>query len=170
MRNIILIGMPGSGKTTVMNLSKEIYGMQVWDTDTYIENLHGKISDIFAKFGEEHFRALETEAVREICKRDNCLISTGGGCVTREENVQLFKDSGKIVYLKANKETLINRLKGDTSRPLLAGNMEERLTELFNKRASVYESVADIIVDVDGLTPREVLENIFIKINESGRE
>ena len=56
MRNVILIGMPGCGKTTVINLYKENYGKQVWDTDAYIENKHGKISDIFEKFGEEYFR------------------------------------------------------------------------------------------------------------------
>ena len=165
MRNVILIGMPGCGKTTVTNLCKQIYGKQVWDTDEYIENIHGKISDIFAKFGEEHFRKLETEAVREICKRDDCFISTGGGCVMREENVRLFKDSGIIVYLRAKKETLLKRLERDNSRPLLAGNKEDRLSALFAKRAPIYENVADIIVDTDGLTPNEVLEKIFDKLN-----
>ena len=168
MRNIIFIGMPGCGKTTLINLCRR-YGREVWDTDAYIENLHGSISDIFAKHGEEYFRRLETDAVREICKKDDCFISTGGGCVMREENVNIFKESGKIVYLKASIRTLLNRLEGDTSRPLLAGNKEERLTELFNKRASVYESVADIVVETDGLTPDEVLENIFAKLN-IGRE
>lgn len=168
MRNIIFIGMPGCGKTTLINLCKQ-YSKEVWDTDAYIENLHGSISDIFAKYGEEHFRSLETDAVREICKKDDCFISTGGGCIMREENVKIFKESGKIVYLKTSIRTLLNRLQGDTSRPLLAGNKEERLTELFNKRASVYESVADIVVETDGLTPDEVLESIFAKLN-SGRE
>ena len=165
MRHIIFIGMPGCGKTTVINLCEEKYGKEVWDTDAYVENLHGRISDIFAKYGEEHFRKLEAEAVREICKKDDCFISTGGGCVMREENVRVFKNSGKIIYLRAKKETLLERLEGDTSRPLLAGNMSERLTELYNKRTPVYERVADIIIDTDGLTPNEVLENIFAKLN-----
>ena len=165
MRNVIFIGMPGCGKTTVINLCKEKYGKSVWDTDEYIVNLHGNISDIFSRHGEEYFRGLETDAVREICKKDDCFISTGGGCVMRKENVKLFKDSGKIIYLKASKQTLLKRLEGDTSRPLLAGNMEERLTELYNKRAAVYERVADIVVDTDGLTPEEVLENIFAKLS-----
>ena len=169
MKNIILIGMPGSGKTTIANLCREKCGKQVWDTDEYIEKHHGGITEIFEKYGEEHFRILETEAVREICKNDGAFISTGGGCVMREENVRIFKDSGKIVYLKAGKETLLKRLEGDSSRPLLAGNKGERLTALFEKRAPVYERVADIIVDTDGLTPEEVLANIFSKLNESGR-
>ena len=165
MRNVIFIGMPGCGKTTIINLCKQIYGKQVCDTDEYIESFYGKISDIFAKFGEEYFRKLETDAVREICKKDNCFISTGGGCVMREENVQLFKDSGKIIYLRAKTETLLKRLEGDNSRPLLVGNREERLLELFNKRSPIYESVADIVIDTDGLTPNEVVEKIFSKLN-----
>ena len=165
MNNIILVGMPGSGKTTVANAYKEKYGKQVFDTDSYIESIHGKISDIFEKFGEEYFRKLETDAVRKLCKNDNALISTGGGCVMREENVRIFKSSGKIVYLKAKQDTILKRLEGDTSRPLLAGNKAERLTQLFEKRAPVYESVADIIVDTDGLTPQEIIEEIFAKLN-----
>ena len=169
MKNVIFIGMPGCGKTTVISLYKQM-GKEVWDTDEYIESLHGKISDIFMKFGEEHFRKLETEAVREICKKENCFISTGGGCVMCEENVRLFKDSGKIVYLKAGIDTLLKRLEGDNSRPLLVGNKEERLTELFNRRAPVYERIADIVIDTDGLTPKEVLENISDKLKQEERE
>ena len=163
MSNIIFIGMPGCGKTTVINLCKE-RGKEVWDTDEYIEKRHGSISDIFDKYGEEYFRRIETDAVREICKRDNCFISTGGGAAVREENVRIFKESGKIIYLRAKLETLLKRLEGDTSRPLLSGNLEERLAELFDKRAAIYESVSDVIVDIDGLTPQEVLKNIFANL------
>ncbi|MDE7439529.1 MAG: shikimate kinase [Clostridia bacterium] len=157
MNNIILIGMPGSGKTTVTDLCTK----KVWDTDAYIENLYGNISDIFANFGEEHFRKLETEAIRQICKEDDCFIATGGGAVLREENVRLFKQSGKIVYLRTNLDTLLKRLDGDTTRPLLIGNTKERLTKLYNERTPIYESVADIIIDTDGLTPLKVLEKIY---------
>ena len=168
MRNVILIGMPGCGKTTVINLCKQKYGKEVWDTDAYIEKQYGNISDIFKKYGGEHFRKLETDAVRAICQKNDCFISTGGGCVMREENVRILKESGKIIYLRAKIETLLKRLEGDSSRPLLAGNKSEQLTELFNIRAHVYERVADVVIDTDGLTPNEVLENIFAKLN-SGR-
>ena len=157
----VLIGMPASGKTTVCKLYEEIYGEQVYDTDAVIENLHGNIGKIFAEYGEEYFRQLETEVIRKILDRgDAGLISTGGGTVLREENARLLKEYGKIVYLKADLETLLKRLDGDTSRPLLSGNVRERLTELFSERTPIYERVADIIIDTDGLTPREILEKI----------
>lgn len=159
MNNIILIGMPASGKTTVASL----YGKNVWDTDAYIENRYGKISDIFAKHDEEYFRNLETEAIRQICKNSGAFISTGGGAVLREENVRLFRQSGKIVYLRAKVETLLKRLEGDTLRPLLIGDRKEKLTKLYTERSPIYESVSDIIIDTDGLTPEEVLEEIINK-------
>ena len=79
----------------------------------------------------------------------------------REENVRIFKKSGKIVYLRTMLETLLKRLDGDTSRPLLLGDRKERLTKLYNERSHIYESVADVIIDTDCLTPEEILEKIF---------
>lgn len=165
--NTVLIGMPGSGKSTIADLYAERYGEQIYDTDACIEYRHGNIKEIFAEFGEEYFRELETEVIREICSYgDDAFISTGGGAVLREENVRLFKSSGKIVYLRAKPETLLKRLVGDTSRPLLQGDTAGRLTELYNRRREIYESVADIIIDTDGLTPDEVLQKIFGRIGE----
>lgn len=161
MNNIIVIGMPACGKTTVANLYKKLYSKQIFDTDAFLESRYGNISDIFAEFGEEHFRKLETEAIREICKYAGIFISTGGGAVLREENVHLFKNSGKIVYLRTSLETLLKRLEGDASRPLLMGDRKERLTKLFNERTPIYEKAADIIIDTDGLKPEEVLEKIL---------
>ncbi len=165
---IFLIGMPGSGKSTVMQCYKEKYGKKVYDTDAIVESRHGKISELFAKFGEEYFRGLETETIKEVCGiGEDAFISTGGGAVLREENVRLFKSAGKIVYLRASIQTLLIRLEGDTSRPLLQGNKKERLTELFSRRRALYESVADIIIDTDGLTPDGVLEQIFVLSEET---
>lgn len=160
--SVVLIGMPGCGKSTVIDLYKQIYGEEVWDIDGVIVKNHGNISQIFADYGEEYFRNLETEAVRYVCSvACDAFIATGGGCVLREENVRLLKERGTIVYLKTRLDTLLARLEGDTTRPLLQGDARARLEKLFAERTPVYERSADVIIDTDGLTPREILEEII---------
>lgn len=154
--NIILAGMPASGKTTVSRALAKILGAKLVDTDAEIVKKHGAISAIFARHGEETFRNFETEVVKKVCKSSGAIISTGGGCLLREENVKLFKQSGKIVYLRTKIQTLLKRVDGDTSRPLLSGNAEEKMKKLFKDRAPVYENAADITVDTDGRTPEEI--------------
>lgn len=158
-----LVGMPGCGKSTIIKLYEEVYGKTVCDTDFLIEYRHGNINKIFEDFGEQYFRELETEIIKELCaSEENALVATGGGAVLREENVRLFKSSGKVIYLRAELQTLLKRLEGDLSRPLLKGDTRARLTKLFEERTPLYESVADIIIDVDGLTPTEILDKILI--------
>lgn len=162
MNNIILAGMPLCGKTTVSKELGELLHAPVLDTDEEIVKEHGNISEIFKSYGEEYFRNLESLAVKKVCKLKNTVISTGGGCLLRRENVAEFKKSGKIVYLRAELKTLTERAKGDKTRPLLFGNTEEKLKNLFYERAPVYENAADVAVDCDELTPGE----IAIKITE----
>ena len=157
--NIVLAGMPGSGKTTVAKLLEK-RGKQIYDTDEQIVKEHGSISDIFKNSGEQYFRQLETAAVKKLCMRDFIVIATGGGCLLKKENVKLLKGSGKIIYLRTQPQTLIKRLQGDTTRPLLADGLEERINKLYGERADVYESAADIIIDTDGLTPDEITQRI----------
>lgn len=151
--NLILCGMMGAGKTTVGVKIAERTGRNWYDTDQMIVDRHGKISDIFEYYGEEYFRRLETQIVRELANKDNLVISTGGGLVLRPENGELLKKNGKIVFLRAALETLVKRLKFYDDRPLLqvnSGILAEKLAELLRERAPVYEHVADYILDVDG--------------------
>ncbi len=158
---LTLCGMMGVGKTTIGIKLAEITAYKWLDTDAVIEEKHGKISDIFARFGEEYFRALETETVRALTEKECLIVSVGGGLVLREENVNLLKGVGKIVHLRAQKETLVQRLAFDTSRPLLQGeDLEKRIETLLQTREKIYEGVADITVDVDNKTPEQIAEEI----------
>ncbi|MBR2442373.1 MAG: shikimate kinase [Clostridia bacterium] len=159
--NIVLCGMMGSGKSTVGQALSRLTGKPFVDTDTRIEEKYGLISDIFAKHGEEYFRGLETQTVKELCQCDGLIIATGGGLVLRQENTNLLKEKGCIVYLRAEFSTLEKRLAGDTKRPLLRSG---RLEELLKERAPVYERAADFTVCVDQKTPEEIAKGIIEKI------
>ena len=158
--NIVLIGMPASGKTTVAEILGKNLGAQVVDTDALIVKRHGEINKIFEKFGEEHFRNLESEAVKEVANNTNAVISTGGGCPLRRENVLALKKNGKIVFLRTSITELIKRTEGDGTRPLLKGEREERLKSLLTVRTPIYEDASDLTIDTDGRTPEEIAKKI----------
>lgn len=156
--NIVLCGMMGSGKTTIGIKIAEITGRRWYDTDGVIADKYGKISDIFEYYGEAHFRKLETEIIRDLAQKDNLILSTGGGLVLKPENNMMLKKNGKIVFLRASLDTLAKRLKVDGTRPLLQTSTEsirDRLAKLMRERSPIYESVADMVVDVDEKTPEE---------------
>ena len=162
--NIVLCGMMGAGKTTIGVKIAELTGRKWYDTDGVITDRYGKISDIFEFYGEAHFRKIETEVVKELAALDNLVISTGGGLVLKSENNALLKKDGKIVFLRASVDTLVARLNGDNSRPLLQAseqNVRARLEKLLRERAPIYEHVADFTVDVDGKTPKQIAEEII---------
>ena len=160
--NIVLSGMMGVGKSSVGIRIAELTGRRWFDTDIMISDRHGRISDIFEYYGEAHFRALETEIVRELSDMDGLVISTGGGLVLKAENNELLKRKGKIIFMRADFETLLVRVRADETRPLLKdnGKIAEKLRELLFERTPVYEAVADYIVDTDGKSVDEVAREI----------
>lgn len=160
--NLILCGMMGCGKTTIGRNLAEKTNKKRYDTDEIIVEKYGNIADIFTQKGETYFRQIETEIVRDLVKKDGLIISVGGGLVLKDENVALLKNGGKIVYLRAEKQTLFNRLQKDTQRPLLqsAEGLSTRLDELLKTRSPIYERVADCIIVVDGKTPDEITTEI----------
>jgi shikimate dehydrogenase len=167
-RNVILEGFMGSGKTTVSEILSEKLSLDILDTDEAIETTEGRsISDIFAEDGEEAFRDMETELLKTITDdhwRD-MVISLGGGLPVREENRRLLKEAGKVIYLKVSPETVLKRLEGDDTRPLLrTDNPLERIKELQEKRSEVYDEAADIVIDTDGKSPEEVALEILDKL------
>lgn len=162
--NIVLAGMPGSGKTTISRLLAEALNMRLIDTDEEIVKKYGAITDIFDKFGEECFRNLESQVVNEVCGESGAVISTGGGTLLRPENRAAFKNNGKIVYLKTGVENLVARVGGGEGRPLIAGDAQNKIRELYIKRAPVYETAADITVETDGVCPEDIAALIAERI------
>lgn len=163
MSSIVLIGFMGAGKTTV---GKELVkkGFELIDTDAYIEACEKmSISDIFAQKGEDYFRQAETKALKTLLVQDKqFVISCGGGMPLREENRKLLKKLGMVVYLRIQPETVLARLKGDTTRPLLKGDDSgECVRTLMKQREAHYLSGADFVLDVDQKTSGELAEEIF---------
>ena len=159
--NVILVGYMGSGKTSVGKALNYECGMSFIDMDEYIVNEQGRsINDIFATDGENTFRDIETETIRKLGKVYNTVISTGGGAVLRKENRELLKKIGRVFYLKALPETVFQRVKDDTTRPLLKSESEEelmnRIVTMLDKRSAYYETAADVIIDTDGCGVNEI--------------
>lgn len=168
-RNMIfLIGFMGAGKSTVASrLQRELH-MELCEMDQMIAQQQGmSINDIFERFGEEHFRSLETQLVRDLRQHAPAVVSCGGGAVLREENVAYMKECGRIVLLTAEPETIYERVRYSKNRPILNGNMNvDFIRGLMEKRRSRYEEVADITVATDGREIGDICQEIISRIGE----
>lgn len=161
-KNLILCGFMGCGKTTVGENLRKKSGMNLIDTDTYIEKTQGMtISEIFEKYGEDYFRDLEHKACKELSEKKGVIISTGGGALTFQRNVDVLKSTGTVVLIDVPLEVLKERLKHDTTRPLLQRpDKDEAMKALYEKRMPMYKSAADIIIDGNN-SPLQVALNIL---------
>lgn len=148
MNNIILCGFMGSGKTTIgMELAK-IMGRKFVDTDELIEKEQGiAIKAIFAAHGEDYFRELEYECCKNVSDMKNCIVSTGGGALTFQRNVDALRTGGKIVFLDASFEVICERIGNSKTRPLFQDREKARV--LYDERKSKYLAAADYVVDGD---------------------
>jgi len=165
MKNIVLTGFMGAGKSSVGRKLAKKLGMNVVDTDDVVERNAGmKISQIFEKYGEAHFRELEKKAVEEVSELQNHVIITGGGVVLKQENMKNLRRNGIIVYLHARPEVLYERVKKETHRPLLqVKDPLKRIKELLGFRAPFYAN-NDFTVDTSGLTVEQVVEEIVRRV------
>ena len=161
-QNIVLVGFMGTGKTTIGQLLSEQTGMPLLDMDHLIEERAGKpITAIFAEDGEPHFRALERELVQELSAQNSHVVSTGGGIVLNADNMADYEKTGLVVCLLAAPETILDRVRHDTTRPLLAGDKEAKIVALLETRRPLYEAIAHKI-DTNGLQPAAIAAQIIV--------
>lgn len=161
--NIILIGFMGSGKSSVGKLLAKHLNYHFHDTDEMIEAREGiTIRKIFSRYGEDFFRDLETTLLLSLkYALEKTVLSTGGGMPIAEMNAKILHTMGQVVYLRTSKSTILNRLSADTTRPLLKGeSMKDSVEKLLSERTSIYESVADIIIDTDDKSIEEIVKEI----------
>ena len=157
MKNIIICGFMGSGKTVVGKELAKIMGCRFVDTDELIEKEQGiAVKAIFAARGEDYFRELEKEACKKIGETKNCVVSTGGGTLIFKENVDAVKKSGKVVFLDASFDTICARIGESTSRPLFQDR--EKAFELYNERREKYLEAADYVVDGNNSARKTALD------------
>ena len=161
-KNIVLVGLSGSGKTTLGNILSDLSGYSLIDTDAIIVKLQNRsINNIFATNGEEYFRQLETLVSKEVSQYASQIISTGGGIVLKEENLKNLKQNGLVFYLKTSINSLIKRLEGDTTRPLLqTDDVKKKLENMLEAREKLYEK-ADFTIETDNLSPEETAKEIL---------
>lgn len=147
--NIVLIGMPGCGKSTIGKMLAERLNREFVDCDEYVEEKSGMtIPEIFEKYGESEFRRREIEAAAELGQRKDLVISTGGGCVERRENIDSFKENGVIVFIDRSIENIFSDI--DVSgRPLLA-DKKDRLNELYTRRLPLYREYCSVRTENNG--------------------
>ncbi len=165
MKNIVLCGFMGCGKSTVGALLAKKTGMAFVDLDSYIEKKEKMtVSKIFETGGESYFRSLERQAVEEISLKNGMVLAAGGGTLTFRENVDTLKKNCLIVLLDLPVETVALRLENDTTRPLLhRPDKDQVMRELYEKRLPLYKAAADIVIDADR-SPMQVCMDIINNI------
>ena len=171
-RSIVLVGMMGAGKSSVGVCLRRRTSLKLFDTDEIVTSKFGMpISEIFSKHGENRFREAETEALQALVISEPVVIVTGGGIVLREENLDLLKRLGVVVWLEADEEALFKRASRAGKRPLLqCKNPKKAFTKMLRARLPLYTKIADIRVDASVLTDEEVAVAILSKFSRYYRK
>lgn len=159
--HLILVGLPGVGKTTIGRAAARKLGREFLDFDQEIERRAGlDVREIFRQNGEEHFRELEFALTKELSVKGGMVLSPGGGWITQTRSVELLRSTGRIIYLRASPEAVARRLRRVETRPLLAGrDPVVALRELYEKRHALYES-ADTVLDTERLARQQLIAKV----------
>ena len=166
MRNLILVGPMGAGKSTIGRLLAKELRLPFKDSDKEIEQRTGAdIPWIFDVEGEQGFREREQAVIEDLCAVDGLVLATGGGAVMRPENRAALRAGGRVVYLHASVEQQIDRTSRDRNRPLLrAANPGKVLSDLFAIRDPLYREIADVVIQTDERAPRLVVQEILDRL------
>ncbi|WP_160078255.1 shikimate kinase AroK [Pseudomonas sp. 8AS] len=167
MRNLILVGPMGAGKSTIGRLLAKELKLHFKDSDKEIEQRTGAdIPWIFDVEGEQGFREREQSMVAELCELSGVVIATGGGVVLRPENRQALRAGGRVIYLHASVEQQLDRTSRDRNRPLLRNSDPAKvLASLMQIRDPLYREIADVIIETDERPPRMVVQEIIDRLD-----
>ncbi len=161
--NTILIGFMGAGKTSIGTCLSERSGRPLVDTDQLIEAEAGmSIPQIFSEHGEAGFRRIESRILERLNNEaDHTVISVGGGLPLRAENRAILSELGTVVFLRTRPDTVLSRLEGDVTRPLLqVANKREKVEQLLADRNPIYEQAAHLVIDVDRKSPEQIVQEL----------
>lgn len=161
MKNIVLVGFMGTGKTAVAKRLARVLKMKYVSTDDIIEEREGRaIKDIFARDGEPHFREIEKKVVKDISSMENVVVAAGGGVVLDATNMENLKEKGVLICLNATAKDILERTKTCAHRPLLnVPDPQAKIKELLDKRAPYYKK-ADYQVDTSGKALEKIVDEI----------
>ncbi len=162
--NVVLIGYRGTGKSTVGKVIAARLRRPIVSTDKEIVRRAGtSIPEIVAAHGWDYFRDLESAVCRELAGQDNLVIDTGGGAILRQQNVEVFKRNGRLIWLTASVETIAARIGGDTQRPSLTGTKShvEEIRDVLTERMPKYQAAADLTIATDGRSIDDVARTIL---------
>lgn len=166
-RPVFLVGFMGAGKTSVARRLARVCRLASVDMDTYLERREGrKVKAIFAEAGEEGFRVIETDVLRELAEKDPLLISCGGGVVLKEENRAILKRSGFVIHLKVTADEAASRISDTSTRPLFQ-DLEAARKRCF-ERAPLYDEVADAVVDTAGKSVAAIAREVSALLEKEG--